>query len=115
MVAQVERSVVLEAPPAKVWELLVDDGALSEWFGAEVEIDARPGGRVRVRDEDGERRGTVEVFQPERELAFRVWSPPGDGGMEGSRVDLTLEPLDDEHTVLTVKETQLASRALARA
>jgi uncharacterized protein YndB with AHSA1/START domain len=115
MVAQVERSVVLEAPASKVWELLVDDGELSGWMGADVEIDARSGGRVRVRDEDGERRGTVEVFEPERELAFRVWSPPSEAGMEGSRVELTLEPLDDEHTVLTVTETQLASRAMASA
>jgi hypothetical protein len=31
--------------------------------------------------------------------------------VEGSRVDFVLEPLDDDHTVLTVTETKLSSRA----
>ena len=106
MVAHVERSIVLDVPASKVWEALLDDP--SSWFEADVEIEARPGGLVRV----DERRGTVERFEPERELAFRVWTPPP---VEGSRVDFVLEPLDDEHTVLTVTETQLSTRASALA
>jgi uncharacterized protein YndB with AHSA1/START domain len=104
----VERSVVLDAPASEVWEAIIDDP--SGWFGAEVEIDARPGGVVRV----DERRGTVEHVEPERELSFRVWSPPP---VQGSRVTFVLEPLDDSHTVLTVTETKLsgAPRPLALA
>ena len=110
MVAHVERSIVLDAPVERVWEALVDEPA--DWFEADVEIEARPGGRVRV----DERRGTVETFEPERELAFRVWMPPQPGEpLEGSRVDFVLEPLDDEHTVLTVTETQLSSSGRAMA
>jgi uncharacterized protein YndB with AHSA1/START domain len=108
MVAHVARSIVLDAPVERVWEALVDEPA--DWFEADVEIEARPGGRVRVDD----RRGTVETFEPERELAFRVWTPPAPGrALEGSRVDFVLEPLDDDHTVLTVTETQLSARAMA--
>ena len=103
MVAHVERSIVLNAPPARVWEELV--GSPSDWYEAEVEIEARPGGRVRVDD----RRGTVESFEPERSLSFRVWTPPP---VEGTRVTFVLEPLDDDHTVLTVTETQLSARGL---
>jgi uncharacterized protein YndB with AHSA1/START domain len=102
MVAHVERSIVLDVPATRVWEALIEDP--SDWFDADVEIEARPGGRVRV----DERRGTVETFEPERELAFRVWTPPP---VEGSRIDFVLEPLDDEHTVLTVTETKLSARA----
>jgi uncharacterized protein YndB with AHSA1/START domain len=102
MVARVERSVVLDAPASRVWEALIEDP--SGWYDADVEIEARPGGRVRV----DERRGTIETFEPERELAFRVWTPPP---VEGSRVEFVLEPLDDEHTVLTVTETQMSARA----
>ena len=93
---------MLDAPASKVWEVLLDDP--SSWFEADVEIEARPGGRVRVDD----RRGTVETFEPDRQLAFRVWTPPP---VAGSRVEFVLEPLDDEHTVLTVTETQLTARA----
>ena len=106
MVAHVERSIVLDVPASKVWEALLDDP--SSWFEADVEIEPRPGGRVRV----DERRGTVETFDPEHELAFRVWTPPP---VEGSRVDFVLEPLDDEHTVLTVTETKLSARAMSMA
>lgn len=106
MVAHVERSVVLDAPASRVWEALIEDP--SDWFEADVEIEARPGGRVRI----DERRGTVETFDPERALSFRVWTRPDLlAPIVGSRVDFVLEPLDDEHTVLTVTETQLSARA----
>jgi hypothetical protein len=59
-----------------------------------------------------ERRGTVETYEPERALSFRVWSPPRpERQLEGTRVAFVLEPLDGEHTVLTVTETQLSARA----
>jgi uncharacterized protein YndB with AHSA1/START domain len=108
MVASVERSIVLDVPADKVWEALVDDP--SDWFDADVSIDPVAGGLVQVDD----RRGTVERVEPERELTFRVWSPPP---VEGSRVSFVLEPLDEAHTVLTVRETKLsgAPRALAMA
>ena len=97
---------MLDVPAAKVWEALIDEP--SDWFEADVEIEARPGGRVRV----DERRGTIETFDPERSLAFRVWTRPDLlAPVEGSRVEFVLEPLDDEHTVLTVTETKLSARA----
>jgi len=104
---------VLDTGVERVWEAVVGDA--SSWFGAEVAIDPRPGGTVSVRDDDGERRGTVEVCEPHRTLAFRVWTSPLDGPMAGSRVEIHLEPLDEAHTSLTVVETQLSGRALAHA
>lgn len=104
MVAHVERSIVLDAPASRVWEALVENP--SDWYDADVEIEARPGGRVHV----DERRGTVEAFEPERHLSFRVWTPPP---VEGTRVDFVLEPLTDDKTVLTVTETKLSARASA--
>ena len=80
----------------------------SDWMDADVEIEARPGGRVRVDDQ----RGTIERFEPQRELSFRVWTPPP---VEGTRVDFVLDPLDESHTVLTVTETKLSASASARA
>jgi uncharacterized protein YndB with AHSA1/START domain len=110
MVARVERSIVLDVPASRVWEALVEDP--SDWYDADVEIEARPGGRVRVDDQ----RGTVERFEPERELAFRVWTRPDlTRQVEGTRVDFVLDPLDDEHTVLTVTETKLSASTRGRA
>ena len=104
---------MLDSDVERVWETVVDDA--SSWFGGDVSIEPRTGGSVTVRDEDGERRGTVEVFEEGRELAFRVWTSPLEGPMEGSRVHIHLEPLDESHTAITVVETQLAGRAMAHA
>src|SRR4051794_28297619 len=41
MVAHVERSIVLDVPASRVWEALVEDP--SDWFDADVEIEAKPG------------------------------------------------------------------------
>src|SRR2546421_455970 len=40
---EVKREVELEAPPAEVWEALVDPRLLSEWLAGEVEMEAIPG------------------------------------------------------------------------
>ena len=52
--------MVIAASPESVWEALTDTGELAAWFGAEADLDVRPGGPVRFRWADGtERRGLV--------------------------------------------------------
>jgi prepilin-type processing-associated H-X9-DG protein len=71
----VERTVELAAPTAAVWQALTRGEELSVWFGAQVEIDPRSGGRATFLFPDGhERDATVEVFDPERQLLLR-WLP----------------------------------------
>jgi uncharacterized protein YndB with AHSA1/START domain len=71
----VERTVLMPASPREVWDALTDSAKVSEWFGAAVELDPRLGGTVSVRSRDGSlRRGTIEVFEPERLLVLR-WMP----------------------------------------
>jgi uncharacterized protein YndB with AHSA1/START domain len=48
---------------------------MSAWFGADVELDLRPGGRASFRWADGARRGaTIDVVDPGRYLVLR-WLP----------------------------------------
>jgi uncharacterized protein YndB with AHSA1/START domain len=71
----VERTVLMPASPRVVWDALTDSEKVSEWFGAAVELDPRLGGTVSVRSRDGSlRRGTIEVFEPQRLLVLR-WMP----------------------------------------
>jgi uncharacterized protein YndB with AHSA1/START domain len=93
----VERSVVLTAPRAEVWRALVDERALSDWFGASVRVDRlERGGRLEFSWDDGVTRGAViEEVVPERTLAFR-WlpferRPEGAFRRETTRVVLSLE------------------------
>lgn len=72
---QIEREILLPASPAEVWKALTEGDQVSKWFGAEVEMDAERGGRVRFHFPDGSERGAViEAFETERLLVLR-WLP----------------------------------------
>src|SRR5438270_5562760 len=81
---QVERELLLPAPPQVVWEVITTPGFLAD----EVDFDLQPGGEARF---DNGRTGWVEeAIAPER-LVF-WWSFDGE---PASRVELTLEPEAD--------------------
>ena len=108
----VERRVELVASPAAVWKALTCGAELSAWFGAHVDIEARPGGRARFRWPDGRQRDArVEVLDDERQLLLR-WLPferSADGAISAKapgHIRFVLEPLEDR-TALTVTETLL--------
>jgi uncharacterized protein YndB with AHSA1/START domain len=93
----VEREVMVPAPPGRVWPALTESDELSAWFGADAQIDARPGGRGVFRWPDGtERPVLVEDVEPARKLAFR-WLPfqrMPDGAvvtLPSTRVEITLD------------------------
>ena len=98
--------MVLPASPEDVWPALTEAERLARWLGGRVELDARPGGRVVVADEDGERWGTVEELRAGRTLVLRLWerSP----GRSGTRVEFTLDGVEDG-TRLTVVESRIRS------
>jgi uncharacterized protein YndB with AHSA1/START domain len=104
----VQRVVVLDATPDVVWETITRSEELAAWFGADADVDPRPGGPVRFRWPDGsERRGVVEVARRPRRFAFR-WRELGRSqhGIEigeTSRVEFLLEPIA-QRTRLIVTE-----------
>jgi uncharacterized protein YndB with AHSA1/START domain len=95
---RIERRVELPAPPGEVWPTLSHGSGLSDWFGAEVVLEAEPGRRATFRWPDGrEREAVVESVQVRRRLTFR-WLP-FERGPDGrkvvigpGRVELELEP-----------------------
>ena len=71
----VEREVTVPAAPAEVWRAVTHSDEISAWFGADAEVDVRPGGRGVFRWPDGtERHVVVEEVEPGRRLCFR-WLP----------------------------------------
>jgi uncharacterized protein YndB with AHSA1/START domain len=58
------------APAAELWDALTDPERMARWLGAEVSIEARPGGAVAVRWPDGgQMDGVITVFEPGQVLA----------------------------------------------
>lgn len=94
MTDQIERELVLPAPPQQVWEVATAPGFLAE----EVELELEPGGEARFDD----RSGWVEEAIPGERLVF-WWSADGE---PASRVELTLEPEAVGYTRLRVIEAR---------
>jgi len=94
---RIDRDVEIQATPSTVFDFLTQTPRWAAWWGAGSEIDARPGGRVKIRHPDGtEVLGeVVEVRRPTRFVfTFGYASgkviPPG-----GSLVTIELEPVGD--------------------
>lgn len=94
-VAPIVKDVEIAAPPETVWSFFADPAKVAQWLGRSAEIDARPGGLVRV-DFNGFdiMRGEVLEMQPySRLLMSWGWESLADGTQPGgSRVEITLTP-----------------------
>ena len=101
---QLDRTIVIGAPPAAVFKYFTDPARWAAWWGAGSTIDARPGGRVYVRHPDGtEAAGEVIDLTPPSEIAFTYGFVKGTPFPPGaSRVTIRLEPAARGTRVLLV-------------
>jgi uncharacterized protein YndB with AHSA1/START domain len=106
----IEREITLPAAPGEVWPVVTHSDELSAWFGADVELDVRPGGRGVFRWADGTQRYVVvEEVELGRKLTFR-WMPfqrtPGGEivTVPSTRVEITLVEVSDGTRVRVVEQ-----------
>ena len=103
MVDQIERELVLNAPPQEVWEVVTTSG----WLAEEVELDLVPSGEATFRSGDSVKTGWVEEAlgpddeEPSRARLVFWWS---ENGNPATRVELTLEPEEGNATRVCVVE-----------
>lgn len=87
---RVVRSVGLACDRDRAWQLVASADGLGRWLGGDVRLDARVGGVLGVRDEDGTLRiGHVVEVDHGRSLTFD-WAPAGDSAAR-SMVELRVE------------------------
>ena len=120
---RIEKSVVLRAPRARVWQALADAKAFGQWFGVDMagpfEVGARVPGKVTHEGYEHLRfEVTVERMEPERLLAWR-WHPDAtDPDADYSAEPTTLVVFALEETVdgvmLTVTESGFDQIPLVR-
>lgn len=92
--APIVKELVIAAPAETIWSYFTEPGKAAQWLGRSAEIDARPGGRVRM-DFNGfdVMRGEMIEVQPYSRLVMSWgWETLADGMSEpgGSRVEITL-------------------------
>jgi uncharacterized protein YndB with AHSA1/START domain len=118
--ATVEREITIPATPAEVWPAVTRSDEVSLWFGADVELDVRPGGRGVFRWPDGtERHAVVEEVEPEHRLSFR-WLPfqhTAERDVEAipsTRVEITLDEVAEGTRVRVVEQAAFARWPVVR-
>ncbi|CAN5341574.1 SRPBCC family protein [soil metagenome] len=104
---RIEKQIVLQAPPSRVWRALTDVQEFGAWFGVELAGRFAPGARLtgQVTNPGYEHLImdiTIEDMEPERLLSWR-W-PFEAGGEAMTRVVFELEPVP-EGTRLTIVES----------
>ena len=48
MTDTIEQEISIQAPIATVWQVITQPEYISQWFGSQVEIDIRPGGKGKL-------------------------------------------------------------------
>jgi uncharacterized protein YndB with AHSA1/START domain len=91
---QLDRTIVIGAPPATVFRYFTDSGRWAAWWGEGSTIDAKPGGRVFVRYPGGvEATGEVIEITPPSRIVFSYGYASGKPIAPGaSLVTIRLEP-----------------------
>ena len=107
----------MPAPPAEVYAAWTDPHWMRLWMSVpegaakSVELDARPGGAIRIvmveNGRDIEITGAFVELQPPDRLSF-IWHPPGAGPRE-TLVTVTLTAAGDGETDLVLTHTGLPS------
>jgi uncharacterized protein YndB with AHSA1/START domain len=119
---RIERSVLIQAPRAKVWRALTDLAEFSTWFGVSTEGQFVPGARLKMTTTMEGYAGivfylTVEKLEPMELFSWR-WHPGSVQPEEGSKEPMTLVEfrLRDEQggTRVIVAESGFEAISLAR-
>ena len=108
----IELGIVVEAPPARVYEMWTSPELLKTWFGADAVVDGAPGGKYEIyfmpRERwDGKTRvgshgAKLIAAEPGKRVAFEWTMPPfaeelNEAGLP-TWVDVTLEPVGEART-----------------
>ena len=116
----IEREVTVPAAPDEVWSAVTESDEVSAWFGADAQLEVRPGGRGVFRWPDGtERHILVEEVEPARKLSFR-WlpfqrTPNGETvTLPSTRVVITLDEVPGGTRVRVVEQRAFALGTLGR-
>jgi uncharacterized protein YndB with AHSA1/START domain len=86
----IEREIFVAASPETVFCFLTDPALMTDWIGVSHELDARPGGLLRIQFSRGDiARGHYTEILPHRRVAFTWgWEP----NHKGCNPNLTVLP-----------------------
>jgi uncharacterized protein YndB with AHSA1/START domain len=97
---RIEREILIDAPPAVVWDVLTDPAKVAQWWTTGADFEPHPGAEGRLvmisRATSTPMTVLIRVIQvdPERRFSFRWDYPPGTEPTPGTAplVEFTLAP-----------------------
>lgn len=98
----VTRTLVIHAPPERVWEKLTDKSAIAEWLTDFHFTDLKPGEKFTTGEGDEAEPGEFVAVEPPHRFAFRWTAEQKREGM--TLVTFTLAPVEGG-TLVTVTES----------
>ncbi|MCH8009800.1 MAG: SRPBCC domain-containing protein [Chloroflexi bacterium] len=110
-----EVEVRIAARPSTVFSLLDNADGMAKWFGSSVQMDAKPGGtlRVDINGRDIAKGEIVEIVPPERIVFTFGWEGEGHPVPPGaSRVEITLVE-DGDGTIVRLRHSGLTAEQAA--
>ena len=76
MTDTIEREISIQAPIATVWNVITQPEYISQWFGSQVDIDVRPGGKGTLIWGEGVE-APLEIVEVEKPHLFSfLWVAP---------------------------------------
>ena len=105
----------IAARPSTVFSLLNSADGMAQWFGSSVEMDAKPGGtlRVDINGRDIAKGEIVEIVSSERIVFTFGWEGEGHPVPPGaSTVEITLAE-DDDGTIVKLRHSGLTAEQAA--
>ena len=113
--AVLEVEVRIAARPSTVFSFLDSADGMAQWFGSSVELDAKPGGilRVDINGRDIAKGEIVEIVPAERIVFTFGWEGEGHPVPPGaSRVEITLAA-DGDGTIVKLRHSGLTAEQAA--
>jgi uncharacterized protein YndB with AHSA1/START domain len=68
---EVREEITLEATPEQIWQAIATGPGIDSWFMGRNEVEPRPGGRTRMSMPGFTAEGTVTVWEPGKQFAYR--------------------------------------------
>jgi uncharacterized protein YndB with AHSA1/START domain len=121
--APIVKTIVIEAAPAEVWQVLTTPAMIRQWMSDEeltVRLEGHAGGAIVIRGllhgMRFENHGTVRAFEPERLFSYSYWSTLSasrlaDAPENHTLVSFALAPAD-QGTLLTLTLCDFAEPAI---
>ncbi len=110
-----EVELYIAARPSTVFSLLDNADGMEQWFGSNVEMDAKPGGTLRV-DVNGRdiAKGEIDEIVPSERIVFTFgWEGDGHPVPPGaSTVEITLAE-DGDGTIVKLRHSGLTAEQAA--